>query len=339
MAQSKAGSHSTKLFFEFYPPEGETAGTYFLDIAQCMSIIQRKSFRQGMNYAVSNMNFKYAPLVAPDPLNPVFTSIEVSTVPKTWVTDNATTKAFENWLEQRAEVLKESPSLKSRWSDFKIFLDATHAQMGFAANLIPYYQITNSCGKTGAAYLPGEWDESQFVIPVTGGSGGPGGAQEVTMHVVGDHIPAGAFNNAVTSASLVKSYVDSRARILSPDPVQPPGYNTNMYLRESSHDEMAADIIQNVTNKNDEPPYDVDDYPGGDTNAPVAELVKKMYPTNFGSTTNTRSISLSDSGPFIAPFGLIRIDTCGLSSALDAIILEVDLVPGNYKGLLAERGV
>lgn len=60
----------------------------------------------------------------------------------------------------------------------------------------------------------------------------------------------------------MKSYADSRSIILAPDPVQPPGYNTNMYIRESSHDEMSADIIQNVTNFNDMPPYDLDNYPG-----------------------------------------------------------------------------
>lgn len=337
MAQSKAASHSTKMFFEFYPQDGGTSGTYFIDIAQCMSIIQRKSFRQGMNYGVENMSFKYAPMAqAPEA---TFTTIEVSTIPKTWVADNATTKAYENWIEQRAEVMKESPSLKARWSDFKIFLDSEHVTAGVAGNLLPSYQITNSCGKVGATYSPGEWNESQFVVPIDGGAGGAGSAQEVTMHVVGDHIPAGSFNTLTTSASLIKSYADSRAIILAPDPVQPAGYNTNMYIRESSHDEMAVDIIQNVTNLNDEPPYDRVVYPGGATNAPVAELVKKMYPNNFGTTTNMNPVSVSNTGSFIAPFGLIRIDTCGLSSAVDAIILEVDLAPGNYKGLLAERGV
>lgn len=119
MAQSKAASTSTKLFFEFLPEDGGTSGTYFIDIAQCMSMTQRKSFRQGMNYAVENMSFKYAPTAAPQP--GVFTSIEVSSIPKTWVADNSTTRAYLAWMEQRREVLKEQPSLKSAWSDFKLF--------------------------------------------------------------------------------------------------------------------------------------------------------------------------------------------------------------------------
>jgi len=316
MAQSSIASTCDKMLFTW---NHSTLAPYqYVDIAQCLSIINRRMYRQGMNYAVGSVEVYCA----------TAGRLEVNIVPRTWVADNATTKAFENWKDQRAEVLKESPSLKAKWSDFKIFLDPAHATAGVAGNLTPV-------DSEGDPYSLGEWNASEFVIPVTGGSGGLGLAQEVTMHIVGDHIPAGAFNNAVTSAGLIKSYADSRSYVLAPDPVQPPGYNTNMYIRESSHDEMAADIIQNVTNHNDNPPYDNDHYSGGDTNAPEPEFVDTAIISNYGDSS---AFSKGVIGSFIAPLGLLKFQ--GLSFDEDAVIsVVVNLVPGNYKGILAEGGL
>jgi hypothetical protein len=31
------------------------AGTYYIDVAQCLSLVNRKMYRQGMQYAVENL--------------------------------------------------------------------------------------------------------------------------------------------------------------------------------------------------------------------------------------------------------------------------------------------
>ncbi len=316
MAQSSMTSTCDKMLFAWN--HNPLAPDNYVDIAQCLSIVNRRMYRQGMNYAVGSIEF-YSVQGG---------RVEVNIVPRTWVADNATTKAFEAWKDQRAEVLKESPSLKAKWSDFKIFLDPQHVTNGVGLNLTP----TDS---NGGPYALGEWNESNFVVPVDGGAAGAGSAQEVTMHVVGDHMPAGSFNTATTSASLIKSYADSRAIILSPDPVQPSGYNTNMYIRESSHDEMAIDIIQNVTNLNDEPPYDRALYPGGATNAPEPEYVDQAIISNYGDAS---VFSKGVIGSFIAPLGLLKI-TGQNFDADNTISMVINMVPGNYKGILAEGGL
>jgi len=316
MAQSRIASTCDTLLFAF--AHNPLDQNNYIDLAQCMSIVNRRMYRQGMNYAVGSIE------VAARSGG----RLTVGIVPRTWVADNATTKAFENWKDQRAEVLKESPTLKAKWSDFKVFLDEEHASNGVASNLTPM-------DADGVLYQLGEWSASEFVVPVNGGSGGLGNAQEVTMHVVGDHIPNGAFNNAVTSASLIKSYADSRSVVLAPDPVQPPGYNTNMYIRETSHDEMAADIIQNVTNFNDMPPYDQDHYPGGDTNAPQAEYIDTAIISNYGDSSVFSKGAISG---FVAPLGLLKLQSADFD-ADEIISIIVRLVPGNYKGILAEGGL
>lgn len=314
MASSKIASTCDKMLFAWN--HNPLAPDNYVDIAQCLSIVNRRMYRQGMNYAVGSIEF-YSVQGG---------RVEVDIVPRTWVADNATTKAFEAWKDQRAEVLKESPSLKAKWSDFKIFLDPQHVTNGVGLNLTPV-------DSNGGPYALGEWNESQFVVPITGGSTGT--AQEVTMHVVGDHIPAGAFASTTTSASLIKSYADSRAIILAPDPVQPGGYDTNMYIRESSHDEMSADLISNVSDKNDNPPYDRTLYPGGATNAPEPEYVQEAIISNYGDSS---VFSKGVIGSFIAPLGLLKIT--GKSFDPDnTISMVINLVPGNYKGILAEGGL
>ncbi len=321
MAQSPLTSTSQKLTFELQPEDG---GVAYVDLAQCLSIVNRRSYRQGMNYAVQSIEF----------VSNASSRISVFTIPTSWPADNATTKMFEAWKDQRAEVLKEQPSLKAAWSDFKIFMDDIHAAAGTAGNLLPaYYDSNNAYFVTD--YVAGDWDASQFVLPIDGGSGGLANAQEVTMHVVGDHFPPGNFNNATISAGLVKSYQDSRAVILAPDPVSPAGFTTNLFSRSTSHDEMSADIQQNVSKNNDNPPYPIVDYPGGDTQAPVAQFVDTAFLTNFGDTTQ---YSIDTVPATIVPFGLLKF-LFTTSAPGQSITMHVHLAPGNYKGVLAERGV
>ncbi len=317
MAQSSIVSTDTQIAI-FHLNENPLVTELYVDIAQCLSTINRRSYRQGMNYAVASIE--------------MFSSdgcrIGVSTLPTTWVCDNATTKAFEAWKDQRAEVLREQPSLKAKWSDFKVFMDSAHSTLGVVANLTPR-------DASGNLYLLGDWDPSEYVIPVTGGSGGPASAQEVVMHVVGNHLPAGAFSNSVTSAGLIKSYANSRAQIMAPNPVDPPGDTTNMYIRTTSHDEMAADIMQNTHDKNDNPPYDIEDYPGGDLNAPTVQWHDTLIVRDWGDSTQFSSDTM---GPFVAPFGLLKFNLYDVDPD-QGVSIVIRCVPGKYKGILAERGV
>lgn len=311
---------STATSFELIITHAGLTPVHYVDIAQCLSIINRRSYRQGMNYAVQSIE-----VFAGDGAN-----MSIGIIPTTWVADNATTKAFESWKDQRAEVLKEQPSLKAKWSDFKIFLDSAHAALGVAGNETPVDIVGNG-------FNLGTWDISQYVCPLPGADQADAGdASEVTFHVVGDHIPTGNFDpSSSTSVGLVKAYAASRALPLAPDPATEGQYVTGFYNVNALPDEMQEDVMANVADRNSFPPYDVNDYPGGDTNAPTAQWVDTLILNNYGDA----SAQFSDSSPpFVAPFGLLRfyIDN---SEEDNALIIRVNCVPGNYKGVLAERGV
>ena len=299
------------------PQQAEVpADGLFIDIAQCLSTVNRKSYRQGMNYALAGMT--------------VYSSgsggVFVRSLPNNWVCDNSTTKMFELWKEQRAEVLKEQPSLKSAWSDFKVFMNAAHAAAGVAANITPsaYH------GGAYQPYLLGEWAMSEITTPLPGA-----GSTQSTIHVIGDNTPAGTFvPGTTTSASCVRNYADSRALVAIPDPV-PPGsdFRETVYQELSSHDEMSRDILNDLVFQNDTPPYPRDEYPGAQ-DQPFLELVDLLSVNNYGDLT---AGSKASTGPFVPALGLINI-LPNLSDNANMVI-EIDLVPGKYKGVLAERGL
>ncbi len=213
MAQSSIVSTDTQI--EVHVLNEEPFSTdFYLDIGQCLSTINRRSYRQAMNYAVASI----------EAFSVSGCRVGVSIIPTTWVADNATTKAFETWKDQRAEVLRDQPSLKAKWSDFKIYMDSAHSQLGVISNLTPV-------DGNGNSYLLGEWDASQFVLPLPGAAqAAAGDAHETVFHVVGDHIPPGLFDpTTILSTGLIKAYAASRARVLSPDPVQVGQYITGFY--------------------------------------------------------------------------------------------------------------
>ena len=319
MSQSKMTNTVRKILLSTGPLGEIPSGGQFIDIAQCLSILNRKTYRQGMNYAISNIKF----------YSTVSQNIQIKTLPNNWCMDNSTTKMFELWKDQRAEVLKESPSLKAKWSDFKLFMNSDHVNAGVAGNLTPI-------APDGTPYLLGEWAASEITTPVDGGA--TGAAHQSTIHVVGDNVPAGVFQPGVTtSVGAIQQYADSRALVQSPDPVPQPGgvFTDTVFNITSSHDEMSEAILNDTTFQNDTPPYNRNNYPGA-ANQPFLELVDLTVLNNFGDAA---SLSTYSTGPFVPALGLINLEFGVITEPAAVISIEIDLVPGKYKGVLAERGL
>ena len=318
MAQSSLVSTDTKLLFAF-TKQGLNS-TQTIDIAQCLSVVNRRFYRQGMNYAVAGIE-AYAPTSA---------RVALGIIPTTWVADNATTRAYIAWNAQRKQVLDEQPSMKSKWSDFKIHMDATHVSNGFAGNLTPVDSFAN-------AYALGEWTASEIVFPVAGGSGGTGAANQQTMHVIGNNVPAGNFQTASgTSFSLIEAYANSRRTEQNPDPsTTGVSETTNPYATLSVPDSLFQDVAENILDNNDLAPYVMNDYPGGATQAPLIQYLDDLRLNNFG---DAGQLSSDQTGPFVCPFGLLRLQFQNMEDD-ETVVIVLDLVPGSYKGVLAERGV
>ena len=305
-----------------------TANTDWVDLSQMATIVNRRFYRQGLQWAVSGMT------VTMDSVGANTGEFRVETLPSTWVMSNAWHKAFAAWKKQQDETLDEADaeSTVAKFRDFKIFMDSAHVADYVAA---PDLNQVNAMPRNEVAeFNGGEWVPSEIVLPNTSvdASGSEVNPTTRLLHAVG--VVGTAAPD--TSRGLLAGYAFSRAVPQSPDPAVDarvdssinPEYN---WLRQMVDDGNAnLDILQNAVNNNDELPYDQLEYPNTGLNAGGLQLVHKRFITaNASSAAFTNHMNF---GGFVAPCGLIKItNTAGVTGH---VIFH--LTPGKHRGYLAE---
>lgn len=319
-------------------------GSYYVDIAQCLSLVNRKMYRQGMQYAVNDLEmFSNGTVRA-----------FVYRLPTTWVVANAWEKCMRNWMEQQDEAADEAglQSLKGRYRDFKVYMDALHAIAGVSSNALPlgWGGDSTSSPPTGIG-VPGnlpadvsyDWSISEIVIP---NDTTVGNTTERTFHVLGDD----TTSPTPDSVSMIKAYAESRSRPFTDDPnTVGPSSNTGGILGDMFDvGDDDSDIIQNMRLENNEPPYPVGDltstefYPGGsafgsigvtDVTAGLVGLETVMTVRNTAATNGALSTTFAPG--FLANCGLLQIGIFHGEIVPDTIRFKIGLAPGNYKGVAA----
>jgi hypothetical protein len=283
---------------EFTFSENETG---YIDLSQCASILNRRFYRQGLQWAVAGIKIQSnAPGVAG--------SVTVSKLPETWVVGAAWEKSMSKWMEQQDRALADmgATETKGRYNDYKIHMDDNHVTAGFPANKIPQDLI-------GGAFLTGEWEHSQVVIPNDGGV--PGNTAEYAVKMIG--------NSNALAKGIIGGYVFSRSRPQSPDPATP-AVNTSWFNELHDDGSTNNEIVINAVEINDELPYDAVVYPGQGANGQTTELVSRE---TFSATTVSSTNRISG---FVAPCGLLKVvSTIGC-------IFTVYLVPGDHRGYMCE---
>lgn len=292
-----------------------SAAPRYLDLSAAASIVNRRFYRQGLNWGVAGFT-----VIAPPTTSGTIT---MSKLPNTWVTSNAWEKAFRAWRFQQNEALDDGDqqSVKAKYNDFKIFADTFHGQTAAPHHLIPV-DINQ------VAFLPSpEWLYSQVVVPNDGGV--VGATAGYYLHMVGADVPAAPGVNA--SRGIIQAYADSRSVPQSPDPSTPGNASIGLYTDMFNVGMNDSEIIANAEFRNDELPYDQDNYPGMALNAPELELMNRIF-LNPGSTIPGK-YKLAGSN---VPCGLVKIDAPAVT---DVFTVLVHLVPGAHRGYLAETMV
>ena len=296
--------------------QGGATGSFTLDLSQVASLINRRFYRQGINWAVAGFKVFTSPGVSGQ--------VSVKKLPNTWVTSNAWEKAFRAWNKQQMEAIDDSGAEGgvARFRDFKVFADETHVTAGFGANLLPL----DGQLPVAQPYATGEWQESLIVVPniIADASGSTVNPFEYTLRMCG-------VNNFSGSRGIIDGYAQSRAYPQSPDPVSPPLQNdTNWFKQMFDVGNDDTEVIDNATNRNDDLPYPQADYPGGGVQAPAMQI----HDIVGLSATTIGGISRLKGGNF--PCGLVRFDFTNASETTSNIAIQIDLVPGNHRGYLCE---
>ena len=298
-----------KLFFEFpFVPS-----TRFIDVGQVLSLVNRKAMRQGYEYVVSNLEF----------MSNGDYGLTVATLPESWSCSNAWVKSFKLWQESQDQVLDvEGRDLLGKYADFKIFYDATHQAAGVAANLVPFgFAITGA----GATY---KWDPTTYQIPndPVGGT-----TTEFNIHGIGP--------STATSLGMIAGYAASRARPQQNDPNVVDHLSVDAWmLALFDVGENLEEIREDIEDDNDSPPYVVgapgsqlEFYPGGALQAPTFQ----SFLQDALVTRKATALAFDSTGPFVAPCGLIRLDSEDFGDAPTSCTIALELSAGPYKGVLA----
>jgi len=303
------------------------AGAATIDLSQCASLVNRRFYRQGINWAVGGFKFSST---SPG-------RISVSKLPNTWVMSNAWEKSFRAWQRMNREALSESESVKPRFLDFKIYADQQHHALGFGANLMP---ISLTSGNA----TPGEWESSKFQIPDTTTASG---VQDREVVAVGANYP-GAGASGLNAISLIEGYAASRALPAINDPNTPTdalrvdGSTPQNWIAATFSDgtQQTDAVITDMVTENNQAPYPYEDdgihidtmYPGG------ANQLVGLHWHDFSqifSTSATTNVGITTAKGGNFPCGLIRIDWTPEEPGAE-LVIQVDLIPGNHRGYLCE---
>jgi hypothetical protein len=236
--------------------------------------------------------------------------VTVSTAPESWVTQQAWTRGFKAWTEMQRMAQKNVGSdLRGTWNDFKVYLTPDHATgtklsaLDNGGNVVKY----------------GDWSYSDFISP-----DGTTTSDEFYSTLLGDHVGAAGSRSSI---GLVKSYGESRATVsFNPTP-ETGAVDTDDPLINLFDDGTQIDeIIAKMETDGEDPPYDVDEYPGDGTNMPKPLVVQQ---TTLGADGRATV------GGFHAMCGLIELETTS-PVASDVYSVLVEIAPGSYRGLAAE---
>lgn len=324
--------------------ESDEDKTHFIDLSQCASLMNRRFYRQGLNWAVGSIKIRTRTAGLP-----VHCEIQVQKLPNTWVMSNAWEKGFRHWMKMNKEALETSQSVKPKFLDFKIYANDSHHVAGFAQNLLPIDAAGNEA-------IPGEWVHSTFHIPNTAvDSSDPTSNNPRSVIAVGaNYQSVGADTNY--AVSLIEGYAASRALPDTLDPNTPDdadsvnGSLAQNWLAalDNDFDQQTGEVLNDMITENNKAPYPFEGdgtaldtmYPGGANNLSALQIHDEMSLTG----TTIGGVVHMQGGNF--PCGLMGfrfnnflVFNPDTGEPYDQEIfwdIQVDLVPGAHRGYLAE---
>lgn len=309
---SKKSPTVTRLSFE-----SSGSGTKFIDVGLALSVINRKAYRQGVYYYVNSVEV----------YNNETGVLDIHTLPDSWVTKNAWNRGFQLFQKMNAMV---NPPLSNvgrpKYHDFKVYMNTFHRTTG---SMLPSTYDVNSTAQERTA---DDWVYSEFVSADSDGDLDPNNPQQLNqeadnfnVHMLGGH--SGSTDNW-DSVGLIKSYAESRNTVqqTAPNDNQIDITDPLMNIFDFSSEEQMNDIVTNLMEDNDAPPYDYNNYIG-ETNASMQHVAR------IGTEVGVGRIGRASG--FCAPFGLICIDPD--ASITTAYRVVLNLAVGTYHGVYAER--
>lgn len=291
---------------------GSGGNDVYIDIAKDLSAVNRRAYRQGLYYYVASAYF----------VNGSDCHVQVNTVPDTWMTKVAWTRAFRLWSKMNRMAQEGSiGSVYPKYHDFK-------TQMSNGVTLLN----SSSADISGpVSYVADEWVISKFVSADPGNTD-PQTVDTFVTHMLGPTVAGGGAPDVHASIGLLRSAQDTwPSQIAAGEPELDADFDTDPLANLFDAGDSFDDIRLNLDQDNDLTPYDANSWTGGTS----------VLETSIAATgrTSAGGGALAGLGGFAVPLGLLQIatDDFGAGSSVGLVELVLELMPGTYHGVHAER--
>lgn len=296
-----------------------TETSHYVDIARDLAAINRRMMQQGRIYHIAKISVVSRNTIAgvgwtdgelppADLYQQDAGFISVSAAPTSWAVLGACKMGKTLFEKMKKKAVGDLEIRDGRYADFKI--RGLHAGATSPTFLVP---LDNG----GNSLQLGTWSYTQYQSP-----DGTTGADAYLCHLLGPHAgTAGAY----TSVGLVESYGNTRNTVSQdvPNSIQ----DSDDPLANLFDDGTVQDeIISDMTNQNDDPPYNINEY-GGSAGNMSRPLV--MQHSTLGADGKCTL------GGFAAVHGLLEFEVTS-PIANDVYSILVELKAGSYKGIAAE---
>lgn len=320
------------LTFATPATEGLLPVRSIIDLSQAASLANRRFYRQGLSWGVGSIKI----------VSGNVGQVRCMKLPNTWILANAWKKSIAVWSRMNSEALSETPSVKPRFLDFKIYADAQHHAAGYGANLLPF-SVIDSVSVSIAT--PGEWQPSKIIIPDT--TDPLGGIENREIIAVGANYP-GAGASGLGAVSMIEGYAASRGlpNVLDPnvplDAVDADGPTPANWMTAVFNEgtQQADAVIGDMITENNIAPYPFENdgihldtmYPGGANQMVGLEWhdTAQVY-----ATSGTTDIGITSIKGGVFPCGLVVIEWSP-TSVNSNVVVQVNLIPGPHRGYLAQ---
>ena len=281
---------------------------HYIDISEQLSAINSRLYRQGRMYSIANITVH-------DKQGDAY--VKFCTLPNTWPMHRAWATGFKNWLNMNAQTPTVGKAAAAgKYNDYRVFMNNDH-------RTDPDTPLFTDI--EGGLIRQSEHNYSRYF------SSDGGSNDEFTAHMMGEH--SGSAPN-YTSVSLIEAYEETLNQpiTVNEEPDMATGVWNNLMEVATSND----DITDALSDDYDAAPWDTSVFPGQKDGA-VSNAIAPWCARETHIASGTSPMSAV--GGFDVPLGLMCVETATAkeypSSEPNIIGLQIELVPGKYKGVHA----
>ena len=314
----KVGNRTERfLHYELTHNGDGTNDSHFIDLAAGLSAVNKRAYRQGLYYYIKSISVVETTADS---------KVQFGTAPDVWQMPQAWKMGFRAWSRMNSEAAALIPGgdlkIAGKYHDFKIYLNNNH-------RTDPDVTVPSNGPATmdgNPHHNPTDWDYSVYHSQDPTGSDGSGNrGDEFAIMLLGDHVAGTGGDDSWAAVSLTHSYV--RSRVLDDESGEPLTLGSliedpivNLFDVGDTHD----DVLDDLQDFNDRPPYD-DDAVYNDT---ILRAQASVGPAS------QKTVMLPG---FCVPFGLLEVLTNSAGASTNTIKVLIELAPGPYNGVYAER--